>query len=125
MLAPGDMWLGFTKTGFNISDASYQSINCSETTTTENDAHHGYHIYMQGWKNGVTVYFPSQGLRIPSGDPWRNGVCGNYHTSTPGRDGTVYILHLHTTAQVSIFEVSYPYTRRSVAGPIRCVRETK
>lgn len=125
MLAPGDMWLGFTKTGFNVADTSYQTINCSETTTAENNANHGYHIYMQGWKKGVTVYFPSQGLRIPNGDPWRNGVCGNYHTSTPGRDGTVYILHLHTTASISIFEVSYPYTRRSVAGPIRCVRETK
>lgn len=123
MLAPGDMWLGFTKNGYNAD--TYENINCSEKNTTENSANFGYHIYMQGWKNGVTVYFPSQGLRICNGSPWRNGVCGNYHTSTPGRGGTVYILHLHTTSSMGISELSYAYTRRSVAGPIRCVRETK
>ena len=125
MLAPGDMWLGFTKDGYNATDATYQLINCSESTTSENSANYGYHIYMQGWKKGVSVYFPSQGLRICNGSAWRNGVCGNYHTSTAGRDGTVYILHLHTTSQINISEPGYGYTRRSVAGPVRCVRETK
>lgn len=123
MLAPGDMWLGFTINGYNAS--SYTDINCSESSASENSLNYGYHIYMEGWKNGKTVYFPSQGLRQCNGAPWRNGVCGNYHTSTPGEGGTVYILHLHTTSSIKIYEESYAYTRRSVAGPVRCVRETK
>lgn len=125
MLAPGDMWLGFTKTGFNTSDNTYQLINCSEKTTTENSNNFGYHIYMKGWKTGQVAYFPSQGVRLPSGNLQRFGICGNYHTSTSGKNGTVYILHLHTVAQINIFETMYLYTRRSVGGPIRCVRETK
>ena len=127
MLAPGDMWLGFTKTGFNTTDNTYQLINCSENTVAENSANFGYHMYMRGWKNlsETPVYFPSQGVRLPSGNLQRFGICGNYHTSTSGRNGTVYILHLHTTAQINIFETMYVYTRRSVGGPIRCVRETK
>lgn len=125
MLAPGDMWLGFTKDGFNALNVSNDFINCSETTATENVDNFGYHIYMQGWKTGRTVYFPSQGLRVENGKALRNGVCGNYHTSTPGRDGTVYIFHLHAPSNLLIFEGSYANTRRTIGGPIRCVRETK
>lgn len=126
MLAPGDMWLGFTRNGFNVNgNTTYDLINCSETNTTENSNNFGYHIYMQGWKTGPTVYFPSQGIRMEDGKALRNGVCGNYHTSTPGKDGTVYIFHLHTTATLLIFEGSYSNTRRTFGGPVRCVRETK
>lgn len=128
MLAPGDMWLGFTKAGYNVQgDAgSLQSINCSESTA--NIPKYGYHIYMQGWKNGTTAFFPAQGLRLPNGDPFHSGGCGNYHTSSPGKDGTVYIFHLHTSPgiyQLNIFETNYDYTRRCVGGPVRCVREIK
>ena len=124
MLAPGDMWLGFTKTGFNVNgDTTYESINCSEKTTTENSNNFGYHIYMQGWKTGKTVYFPSQGLRGVDGTLARNGMCGNYHTSSTGENGTVYIFHLHSPATLLIFEEAYNNTRRMVGGPVRCVRE--
>lgn len=128
MLAPGDMWLGFTKTGYNITNdiGSFQSINCSESTA--NLPKYGYHIYMQGWKNGATTFFPAQGLRLPNGDTHHMGGCGNYHTSSPGKDGMVYILHLHTSSslyQLNIFETDYAYTRRCVGGPVRCVRELK
>lgn len=126
MLAPGDMWLGFTKTGLNVNnDTTYDLINCSEKNTTENTNNFGYHIYMQGWKTGKTVYFPSQGLRIADGRALRNGVCGNYHTSSTGENGTVYIFHLHSPATLLIFEGAYSNTRRVVGGPVRCVRETK
>lgn len=126
MLAPGDMWLGFTKTGLNVNNNStYDLINCSEKNATDNTNNFGYHIYMQGWKTGQTVYFPSQGLRISDGRALRNGICGNYHTSSTGRNGTVYIFHLHTPSTLLIFEEAYSNTRRTVGGPIRCVRETK
>lgn len=128
MLGPGDMWLGFTRTGFNAQgndNSVYNLINCSETTIEENKNNFGYHIYMHGWKTGPTVYFPSQGLRAGNGLGSSNGVCGNYHTSTPGEGGTVYIFHIHTAANLLIFEESYSYTRRSVGGAVRCVREAK
>lgn len=126
MLAPGDMWLGFTKTGLNVNNnTTYDLINCSEKNTTENTNNFGYHIYMQGWKTGKTVYFPSQGLRNATGIAARNGVCGNYHTSSTGENGTVYVFHLHTPATLLIFEGAYANTRRVFGGPVRCVRETK
>lgn len=126
MLAPGDMWLGFTKTGLNVNNnTTYDLINCSEKNTTENTNNFGYHIYMQGWKTGKTVYFPSQGLRNAAGIAARNGVCGNYHTSSTGENGTVYVFHLHTPATLLIFEGAYANTRRVFGGPVRCVRETK
>lgn len=126
MLAPGDMWLGFTKTGLNVNNnTTYDLINCSEKNTTENTNNFGYHIYMQGWKTGKTVYFPSQGLRNATGIAARNGVCGNYHTSSTGENGTVYVFHLHTPATLLIFEGAYANTRRVFGGPVRCVREVK
>lgn len=128
MLGPGDMWLGFTRTGFNaqgVNDSVYDLINCLETTIDENKKNFGYHIYMHGWKAGPTVYFPSQGLRTGNGFGSSNGVCGNYHTSTPGKNGAVYIFHIHSPANLMIFEASYGYTRRAVGGAVRCVREAK
>ena len=126
MMPPGDIWLGFTKNGLNVTNnLTYDLINCSETGSEENKQNFGFHIYMQGWKTGETVYFPCQGMRRVDGKATRDGICGNYHTSTPGKDGTVYIVHLHVTASISIFDDNYVTTRRSVGGPIRCVRETK
>ncbi len=140
--APGDLWLGFTINGKNQSfDAS--NINCSETTTTEIDNNRGYHMYMQDWKSGQTSFFPTQGSRMPSGQPILGGICGNYHNATADElvdvkfDGTVYsaacervdILHLHainsSASKVNIFETGMTYYSRAVAGPVRCVRDTK
>lgn len=57
MLPPLDMWLGFTKTGLNTIDITYATINCTEENKTENEAHRGYHMYMDGakWDAGVDV----------------------------------------------------------------------
>lgn len=130
MLPPLDMWLGFTKTGQNTTDATYATINCMEKNGTENQKHRGYHMYMDGakWDAGVdvqklrTCFFPSTGYRQNDGKPCRAGICGNYHTSTPVQDGYVNVFHLHTTAQVNMFEANWAM-RRSLGGPVRCVRE--
>ena len=120
MVPPGDMWLGFTKTGTNTS-GDYNSIN--STSTGDNTSLRGFRMYVQGWKTGDWVYFPSQGLRTAGGRPWRNGMCGNYHTSSASEGGRVNIFHLHTPGELDPFETSFGYSRRAVAGPVRCVRD--
>ncbi len=119
MVPPGDMWLGFTKTGTNTS--SYGEIN--STSTGDNSSLRGFRMYVQEWKIGKWVYFPSQGLRTAGGRPWRNGMCGNYHTSSASEGGRVNIFHLHTPGELDPFEVSFGYSRRAVGGPVRCVRD--
>ena len=71
-------------------------------------------MYVQDWKKGEWVYFPSQGLRTAGGRPWRNGMCGNYHTSSASEGGRVNIFHLHTPGELDPFEPSYGYSRRAV-----------
>lgn len=133
MLAPADMWMGFTKSGLNTDDLTYENYNCQESTREENVAHRGYYLYMNGakWDTDNVLdlkvsYFPSQGVRLGSdGKPMRNGMCGNYHTSTPGEGGHVAIFHLHTPGQIHILEPKGTYTQRATAGPVRCVRENE
>ncbi len=122
MVPPGDMWLGFTDNGTNARNAAYSRINSIHSS--DNTSERGFNMYVQQWKKGKTVYFPSQGLRTAGGRPWRNGMCGNYHTSSAAQGGRVNIFHLHTPGEVDPFETSYGYTRRAVAGPVRCVRDT-
>lgn len=128
MMPPNDMWLGFTKTGLNVSDATYASINCVEKSKDENTQHRGFHMYMDGakWDGNVqnlhTCFFPSVGMRNATGKPLRAGICGNYHTSTPVNNGMVNVLHLHTTAMINIFDEPYSMYR-SIASSVRCVRE--
>ena len=118
MVPPGDMWLGFTQNGLNAS--SYATINSRHKS--DNTGYRGFQMYVQEWNNGEWVYFPSQGLRTMGGKPWRNGMCGNYHTSTASKGGRVN-LHLHTPGALSPFETDYGYTGRAVGGPVRCVRD--
>lgn len=131
MLPPSDMWLGFTKTGVNVEDPTYEMINCVEKTREENEQIRGYHMYMTGakWDVGVDVdklqtsFFPAPGYLAPYFDfPARNGVCGHYLTSTPGNDGYFNIFHLHVPAAIKIFEIP-ELTVRAVGCPVRCVRE--
>ena len=119
MVPPGDMWLGFTKNGLNAS--SYSTINSMHSS--DNTSFRGFRMYVQEWGKGKWVYFPSQGLRTMGGKPWRNGMCGNYHTSTASKGGRVNILHLHTPGSLAPFETDYGYTGRAVGGPVRCVRD--
>ncbi len=121
MVPPGDMWLGFTIDGKNATGGKYGNIN--SVHTSDNASYRGFRMYVQEWKTGKWVYFPSQGLRTMGGRPWRNGMCGNYHTSSASEGGRVNIFHLHTPGEVDPFETSYGYSRRAVGGPVRCVRD--
>ncbi len=139
--APGDIWLGFTSTGKNVT--AIANINCIEEAFADVCDYMGYHFYMQGWKRGQTSFFPTQGSRIASGQSFYGGICGNYHNATADeivdvyQGGTTYerackrvdILHVHaqssTSGKINIFEDQLVYYNRAVAGPVRCVRETK
>ncbi len=151
--APGDLWLGFTKDGLNFNSVSkgglstmHDWVNCSEKTVSEVGTNMGYHMYMNGWQDdGVVSFFPTQGSRLASGQPAHGGICGNYHNATVDdvvnvRDylgntvenaiRRVDIIHFHydsagSLAQVNPFEKELIYYNRAVAGPIRCVRDTK
>lgn len=123
--APGELWLGFTKTGLNPTNWD-QVNNYPKPGWTP--SWWGTYIYMQSWKgengSGYT-YFPNQGTRVGDGYGMRVGTCGNYHNATTDSGNRVNILHIHNTARLfHIFEFEFPmYYVKSVAGPIRCVRD--
>ena len=123
--APGELWLGFTKTGLNPTN--WDEVN-NYPAPGWNPSWWGTYIYMQSWKgengNGYT-YFPNQGTRVGDGYGMRVGSCGNYHNATTDSDNRVNILHIHNSARLfHIFEFEFPmYYVKSVAGPIRCVRD--
>ena len=93
--APGELWLGFTKTGLNPT--TWDEVN-NYPAPGWNLSWWGTYIYMQSWKgengNGYT-YFPNQGTRVGDGYGMRVGSCGNYHNATTDSDNRVNILHIH------------------------------
>lgn len=119
-VAPGELWLGFSKTGFNPE--SDDEINFEASA-----ASYGMNMYMRDWRSDATSYFPTQGTRAGDGMGYRVGDCGNYHNATTDINNRVNILHIHNAyALFHIFEYQfYMYYVKSVAGPIRCVRDTK
>lgn len=136
---PGDLWLGFTVDGLNYA-YNWDKINCVETDKNTIMNQNGYTMYLQQWHTGNSSFFPTQGSRLASGECLLGGTCGNYHNATTDQslhnlvtsDGTyidrVNILHLHSAAgdaKVNIFEDQLLYYVKSVAGPIRCVRDHK
>lgn len=120
-VAPGELWLEFSRTGLNPS--SLDDINCDRTIPEG----FGMSMYMQGWRTGPTSYFPTQGTRVGDGGGIRVNVCGNYHNATTDLNNRVNILHIHKDAGLfHIFEYQFMmYYVKSVAGPIRCVRDSK
>ena len=88
---------------------------------------YGMNMYMQKWKDGPASYFPTQGTRVGDGGGIRTNSCGNYHNATTDTDNRVNILHIHKDQGLfHIFEYQfYFYYVKSVAGPIRCVRDSK
>ncbi|MDE6503462.1 MAG: hypothetical protein K2K78_03230, partial [Muribaculaceae bacterium] len=122
MVPPHDMWLSFTIDGKNSGWGTNNNA-LNRVNGTFQSGIYGHKIYVQAWKKGSTVYFPSNGFRNSNGTLRRNGGCGNYHTSTPGKDGTVNCFHIHNTSAALPFETGYESTRRAFAGPIRCVRD--
>lgn len=125
---PGDLWLGFTKNGTNPS--SNDDINYDVTST--NNTHFGMYLYLQKSKwdtdnPGKTLFFPTQGIRISTGQLKNTGQCGNYHNATSNDLDEVNVLHVHNDwARFHLFEFQYIfYNVKSIAGPIRCVRDRK
>ncbi len=120
MVPPHDMWLSFTDDGKNSGWGSNATTHVNGTFAA---GVYGHYIYVQAWKKGPTVYFPSNGFRNSNGTLRRNGGCGNYHTSTPSTEGTVNCFHIHNQSAALPFEAGYESTRRAFAGPVRCVRD--
>ena len=136
---PGDLWLGFTSTGLNPTPTNFQTqVNYCEA---ESGKRPGMSMYVRGWREGPTVYFPLQGTRVYNGRVLNTGLCGNYHNATCDDGGRVNILHLHRDMDFvsnwsgdgsngnmlfMIFEYAHSqYYSKSTAGPIRCVRDSK
>ncbi|MDE6503209.1 MAG: hypothetical protein K2K78_01930, partial [Muribaculaceae bacterium] len=127
MVPPADMWLSFTIDGTNKNDdknTSYPNMNTIDDSKTNQDAR-GYRMCMsQKYKDGsVTVFFPSQGVRLINGNFNQIGFCGNYHTSTGGPGGRTNAFHMHTPNFMYPFETGYGYTRRAIGCSVRCVRD--
>ncbi len=117
-ISPPDLWLSFTDTGLNPAGSS--NINYSTTFGA------GMNLYLTGWRTGATSYFPTQGPRYGNGKVTHTRVCGNYHNATSDSGNRVNILHVHTGGSFRIFEMTYEYYYvKCVAGPVRCVRETR
>ena len=120
-VASGELWFEFTNTGLN--PGSMSGINYDDKFSDG----YGMNMYMQKWKDGPTSYFPTQGTRVGDGGGFRTNSCGNYNNATTDTDNRVNILHIHKDAGLfHIFEYQfYFYYVKSVAGPIRCVRDSK
>ena len=116
---PGDLWLGFSINGLN--PGNWSQINYESSNNV------GMYLFLTAWRSGKKSYFPAQGLRVGNGGIMRSNSCGNYHNATTDLDDQVNILHIHNAPTTfKIFELSwYMYTRKSVGGPIRCVRDHK
>lgn len=129
---PGELWLGFTIDGRNPGGAYQTNINLNpdiegwdwDRAGIGVPVYTGMYIYMQDWKTGPYSYFPNQGPRVGDGRGIRIGRCGNYHNATTDTNNRVNILHTHNNGAFMIFEITnYMYYVKSVAGPIRCVRD--
>lgn len=121
-VAPGELWLEFTSTGYNPISMDQINYNPSQTSGT-----YGMMMYMQDWREGPSSYFPMQGTRVGGGGGIRVGTCGNYHNATTDLNNRVNILHIHNDKDnFHVFEDAYPmYFVKSTAGPVRCVRDSK
>ncbi len=124
-VSPPDQWLGFTIDGLNPSSSNYTS------NINYDGAAYGYglYLYIQDWRSGLQSYFPTQGTRAPDGSGGRPIRCGNYHNATADAGEImqrVNILHIHNGGDFNMFELGIvAYYVKSVAGPVRCVRDTK
>lgn len=124
-VAPGELWLGFTSTGFNpINTTSMDEVNYNQKETYHT---YGMSMYMQAWRDGPTSFFPMQGTRYLGGNGYNVGVCGNYHNATCDLNNRENIMHIHNSANLfHVFELGINhYYWKSTAGPVRCVRDSK
>ncbi len=129
----GDLWLGFTKNGANPSSNNDINYDVNATNSTK----FGMFMYMEKSKwdksgnvinnPGKTLFFPTQGLRLGNGQLKNPGQCGNYHNATSDESDKVNVFHVHNAySSFHVFEYTYPhYNVKSLAGPVRCVRDRK
>lgn len=148
---PADFWLGFTATGESVHQRYFNNYNFalfeekinSDDKEADIDSNNGFYLYLNGWKTGAKSFFPSPGTRLGSGQPFHLNFCGNYHCASGAPtviDGAingnerVNCFHVHAqsakgsptnTNQINPFECQRLYIYKSVAGPIRCVRDRK
>ena len=120
MVPPHDMWLTFTEDGRNAGWGT--SYNGKRNVKFQSGLK-GHLCYVEAWRAGKYLFFPSPGWRRAYGQIGGQGSCGNYHTTTPSTNGTVNCFHIHAQDALLTFESSNHYTRRAFAGPIRCVRD--
>ncbi len=118
---PPDLWLGFTDDGLNTEN-SLDNANYNPNEDLSNFS--GMTMYLTGWREGVTSFFPCQGTRTPDGCAYRSGQCGNYNNATADVNDRINTLHIHNRYNLfNIFENDQPqYYIKSAASPIRCVR---
>lgn len=113
---PGDLWLGFSKTGLNpeaMSEVNYDAVKTPDPYRYNmyNNIY-GMYMYMRRSKwdvfgnlladPGPSLFFPTQGPRMGDGSCYRVGICGNYHNATTNKtisngksQNRVNILHIH------------------------------
>ena len=123
-VSPGDMWLSFTSNGLR---SGIPNIVDPDPITPDNPKRLGLYVYMEGFKEGQTFFFPTQGSRLGNGAGVRTGVCGNYHNATAIMGNFVNVMHLHYGMDgkyaTPFSDGNTSYYVRSIAGPIRCVRD--
>ncbi|MCD8208395.1 MAG: fibrobacter succinogenes major paralogous domain-containing protein [Bacteroidales bacterium] len=125
---PPDLWLGFTIDGLNLNhskDNGYEDLNYDAERSNNN----GITLFLTGWREGESSYFPTSGTRQPNGAALNAKVCGNYHNATTDVNSRVNILHVdltrgsNNTYYFNIFENRMmTYYLKSTASSIRCVR---
>lgn len=127
---PPELWIGFTSTGINPT--TMNQINFSEYIMHRIGAEFksssgGMYMFINGWQTGNVSYFPEPGIIRADGNPWGVGCCGNYNSASSSRNNVVNCLHIHISATAfRIFEHTYQrFRRKAMAGPVRCVRDTK
>lgn len=146
-----ELWMGFTKNGANPTGVVWVSYLSTldewkywVNFDPDRSNNYGMYMYLEGWQSGSGSYFPTQGLRRPSGNCYRGEACGNYHCASAASHGLTFPLHVHHyltypsprtassgrschyVSHFNVFECGIPsYHKRAVAGPIRCVRDRR
>lgn len=122
-VSSSDLWLGFSRTGSNPE--TMDDVNYDVTAT--GSSLEGMYMYLgQKWRSGETTFFPCQGFRLADGCGYRVSGCGNYSNANTDANDKVNTIHIHNNAaNFKIFEPQTGYTVKSVANPVRCVRDTK
>lgn len=131
---PMEMWLSFTRTGLN--PRYNEEINCNGESGVKNAVLKpsstglcpGLYLYMQDFKNGPTLFFPTQGRRTEDGTSYRCGGCGNYNCATenPRVTSRYYAFHIHNSYHYfRVIETSTSFCNKALGSAVRCVRDHK